>query len=116
MVMKVLKEIISKLNGYDPNTEYFDFNLKQRNHIVSVLWDEVYGNHYISSLKGLTGENPLKVQYETLHYLNHILKEYEEIESYELCDIAKRLIDMTENKIQKIDIKYANSINKSRGE
>ena len=114
--MRILKEIIEQLDGYDPEQEYFEFDIGQRNRIVSVLWDNVYGDYYKKSLRGKTQETPLKVQLDILMYLLQILQEHEEKEQFELCDVVQRLIEITEHKISELDEHYANSIKKTNRE
>ena len=112
--MKILEDIINRLDGYDPNKDYFHFNTEEREHIVNVLWEEVYGDYYLMSLMGETEDNPLKIQFDILMYLFGLISQFEKEENYELCDVVNRLIIITENKIQKIEEDYANSKQKSR--
>lgn len=107
--MRILENIIKRLEGLDPDKDYFDYTNKERHLIVSTLWDEVYGEYYIKSLMGLTQDNPLKIQFDILTYLIDILNDYERDQEFELCDIVLRLIQITEIKIQNIDDNYANS-------
>lgn len=112
--MRILKEVIRKLEGMDPNNEYFTFNKEERNKICSVLWDEVYGDIYLKSLQGKTIEKPLTIQYNILTFLIELLEQFKEDENYELCEVANTLIDITEDKIQQIDRYYAVTQEKSR--
>lgn len=105
--MRILEKIIKRLEGYDPDREYFEFKEKERDNIVSLLWDEVYGNYYLQSLKGKTSETPLRVQINILTYLMTILNEYEQNEQFEICDVVLKLIQITENKITQLDRYYA---------
>ena len=107
--MRILENIIKRLEGFDPDCEYFDYTSDQREFLAGVLWDEVYGDYYVDSLKGLTMENPLTAQLNILDYLMTTLNEYETDGEYELCDIVLKLIQITEHKIQEIDRYYANS-------
>ena len=107
MIMRILKEVIRKLEGMDPNNEYFTFNKEERNKICSVLWDEVYGDIYLKSLQGKTIEKPLTIQYNILTFLIELLEQFKEDENYELCEVVETLIDITEDKIQQIDRYYA---------
>lgn len=116
MIMRILKEVIRKLEGMDPNNEYFTFNKEERNKICSVLWDEVYGEIYLKSLQGKTIEKPLTIQYNILTFLMELLEEFKEKESYELCEVVDNLINITEDKIQQIDRYYAATQEKTRRE
>lgn len=112
--MKILEDIISRLEGFDKDAEYFDYDLVQREFLANVLWDEVYGDYYIETLKGMTLENPLTAQLNILDYLMEILNDYEINGEYELCDLVLNLILITENKIQEIDENYASSKQKTK--
>jgi hypothetical protein len=114
--MRILKEVIRKLEGMNPNDEYFTFSKEERKKICSVLWDEVYGDIYLKSLQGKTIEKPLTIQYNILSYLMELLENFKEHESYELCEVVNTLINITENKIQQIERYYATTEKKTRGE
>lgn len=111
--MKILEDIINRLDCYDPQKDYFHYTTDEREHIVSVLWDEVYGEDYRRSLRGKSITNPLQVQLDILLYLMSILSKFEREDEFELCDVVQRLINITEHKIDKIEEDYANSKKKT---
>ena len=112
--MRILYEIIKDLGFEDVNKDYFDYTQTEREHIVSVLWDAVYGDFYQNSLKGLTQETPLEIHYNILDYLNQLKEEKEYENEFEVCDVIVGLINATETKTRKLDKDYANSNKEDR--
>ena len=112
--MRILQDIINRLDGFDPNAEYFDFTEQERDTLVGVLWDEVYGRPYFNSKRPNTPSQPLEDHYNILIYLMEILTGFEDDDEYEICDVVNRLIHITENKINTIDLYYANTNKKNR--
>jgi hypothetical protein len=110
MVMKILKEIIEKLGLENvEELEYFDLSEDKRKELVSMIWDEVYGEEYIKSYLPMTPQNPLEVQFDIISYLMDILHENEQKGEYEVCDIVLQLIQISEHKMEIIDKIYANT-------
>ena len=103
--MRILKDIIEKLEGYDTNKEYFEFTEKERDKLVSILWEEIYGNteHFPNRLITLSEH------FDLIVYLMDVIKDFEIDEQYESCDVIHRLIDITDNKIQEINKDFANT-------
>ena len=110
--MKILQEILERLN-MEVDIEYFDLSITERERVVNVLWDEVYGPSYERSLEDTRMDNPLFQQIQILHFLFDILKEFEHEEQFEICDVVSRLINITESKIQQIDRYYAHTNEKT---
>ena len=103
MVMKILREILGE------DVEYFSLSLERRERVVNELWDEVYGSSYKKSLERPQMDSPLYQQIQILNFLFHSLKEFEENEQFEICDVVYRLIEITEEKIKEIDQHYADT-------
>ncbi len=101
--MRILEKVIGRLEGYDSQTEYFDFTEQQRSEIISILWDEVYGEFYKLCLKGDTDESPLEAHMNIISYLYFLRDEKIEEEEYEVCEVIEGLINITESKVRKYD-------------
>jgi len=102
--MRILKDIIEKLDGYDTNKDYFEFTEQERDTLACVLWEEVYGGKLFISNRLIT----LSEHYDLLVYLVDVIQEFEKEDEYEICDVMHRLINITDNKIQQIDKEIAN--------
>ena len=92
--------------GADENTEYWETTEEKRKEIISRLWDIIYGDIYKDAVVKHTEES-IETQYEILVSLHSTLHSFEKEEEYELCDVVQSLINITEDKIQEIDFKYA---------
>lgn len=101
--MRILEKVIGKLEGYDSQTDYFDFTEKQRREIISILWDEVYGDFYKQCLKGETDESPLEAHMNIISYLYYLKDEKLIQEEYEVCEVIDGLINITESKVRQHD-------------
>ena len=108
MVMNILREILLGV-GLDGEVEYFSLSLEDRERVVNKLWDEVYGPSYKRSLERPEMDSSLYQQIQILNFLFNSLKEFEEIEQFEVCDVVYRLIEITEDKINEIDKHYADT-------
>lgn len=116
--MRLIQEILQRivdLDGFDENKEYFDYSDEDRNKLTSILWDEIYRDVYLNSLIGRTIGGPLETQYDILSDLYYLQKHFEMDEQYELCDIVRNLINITEKKVQQIDRYYAHTKKKTDG-
>ena len=111
--MRILQDIINKLDGYNPDQNYFEFTEQERDRLVGVLWDEVYGIPYFNTLHYPTKSKPLEAHYDILVYLIEVLHQFEDEDEYEICDVVNRLITITEDKIRAINKHYADTNKKS---
>jgi len=112
--MRILKDIIDKLEGLDPDLDYFQHSVKDRDRLASVLWDEVYGKPYLNDMKTSRRTKPLEAHYDILVYLIGILYDFEGDDEYELCDVVHRLINITEDKIKTLNRYYADTDKKTK--
>jgi len=98
--MRILQQLFERLEGYEPDKDYFEYPKRKRQKVISHLWDTLYGDLYRMSIDN---GDALDTHYHILTYLQQTLKDFEGSDEYEACDVILELINITEDKIQQID-------------